>query len=242
MGKSALALRLCELLPGELVSVDSVQVYRGLQIGANKPSESEQRRVTHHLIDLRDPDEEYTAGCFYSDALRAVDSVLARGRVPVLVGGTSMYMRWLVRGRPDAPKADPVIAENMRERLAPLEATGDWAAGLALLEAADPERAALLTRNDWYRLHRALVVAEQTESAVAELPKPEDTDGLDALRESLDMRCFFVSAPRVALCRRIDERCDAMLRAGLLEVRSCPIATHRVLMTAHCTVARLTCS
>ena len=81
VGKSALALRLCELLQGELISVDSVQVYRGLQIGANKPSEQEMARVPHHIVDLRDPDEEYTAGAFYADALRAVDSVLARGRV-----------------------------------------------------------------------------------------------------------------------------------------------------------------
>ena len=217
VGKSALALRLCEQLPGELISVDSVQVYRGLQIGANKPSNEERRRVVHHLVDVREPDEEYTAGAFYADALRAVDQVLSRGRVPVLVGGTSMYLRWLVGGRPEAPKADPEVAERVRQQLAPLESTGDWATALGALSDLDPERAAKISTNDWYRLGRAMTVAMQTSSTAAELPRPPDVDGLDALRASLDLRCFFLCAPREPLCRRIDARCEAMLGGGLLE-------------------------
>ena len=169
VGKSALALQLCELLQGEIISVDSVQVYRGLQIGANKPSAAELARVPHHIVDLHEPDEEYTAGSFYVDALRAVDGVLARGRVPVLVGGTSMYMRWLTRGRPEAPKADPELTEAVRQELAPLEAQGDWAGGLAQLEALDPNLSAKLFKNDWNRLNRAIVVARQTDLAVEDL-------------------------------------------------------------------------
>ena len=83
VGKSALAMRLCEVLHGELISVDSVQVYRNLQIGANKPSASERSRVRHHLLDVRDPTEEYTAGAFYKDALHAVESVLSRGNLRI---------------------------------------------------------------------------------------------------------------------------------------------------------------
>ena len=196
VGKSALALKLCEQLPGELISVDSVQVYRGLQIGANKPSASEMERVPHHLVDLRDPVDEYTAGEFYRDALRSIGDVLDRGKTPVLCGGTCMYLRWLVQGRPEAPKSDPALADAVRLRLAPFEAVGDWPSGLALLERLDPDRAAQLTRNDWYRLHRALVVAEQTASPVADLPAQPDVDGLDAFRASLDMRCFCTSAAR----------------------------------------------
>ena len=217
VGKSALALRLCDVLQGEIISVDSVQVYRGLQIGAAKPSTEERARVPHHLLDLREPDEEYTAGAFYKDALHTVEQVLARGRLPVLVGGTSMYMRWLARGRPEAPKADPALNEQVRELLAPLEAANDWARGLAELQKLDPARAEQLSRNDWYRLQRAIVVARQTESTAADLGPPADPDGLDALRDSLDMRCFFLCAPREPLCRRIDQRCDAMLQQGLLE-------------------------
>ena len=217
VGKSALALRLCELLQGELISVDSVQVYRNLEIGANKPSAAEQARVRHHLIDLHDPMEEYTAGAFYRDALNAVEDVLSRGRLPVLCGGTSMYLRWLTRGRPDAPKADPVVEERVRGILAPHEAASDWPAGLARLEEINPSRAAQLSKNDWYRLHRALTVALQTDGPIAAAKQPSDLDGLDELRDALDMRCFFLCAPRELLCRRIDERCEAMLQKGLLE-------------------------
>ena len=106
VGKSALALKLCEELHGELISVDSVQVYRGLAIGSNKPSDAEVAAVPHHLLNLRDPDEEYTAGAFYADALRAVEAIHSRGKLPVLVGGTSMYMRWLARGRPEERRRD----------------------------------------------------------------------------------------------------------------------------------------
>ena len=217
VGKSALALKLCERLQGELISVDSVQVYRELNIGANKPSPTEIARVPHHLLNIRDPSEEYTAGAFYRDALTAVEDVLSRNKVPVLVGGTSMYMRWLARGRPEAPKADPIIVDEVRGLLAPLEAAGDWAGGLAQLEELDPERATQLSKNDWYRLERALTVAKQTNTTVGSLPPPEDTDGLDELRAALDLRCFFLCAPREPLCRRIDERCEAMLTKGLLE-------------------------
>lgn len=187
------------------------------------------QRVQHHLVNLRDPEHEYTAGEFFRDALRSISEVLERGRTPVLCGGTSMYLRWLVQGRPEAPKSDPALAESVRQRLAPFEAMGDWPSGLALLEHVDPGRAAQLTRNDWYRLHRALVVAEQTERPVAELPPQEDVDGLDAFRASLDMRCFFLSAPRIPLCRRIDERCEAMLQAGLFEEVSSQLEQLRLL-------------
>jgi tRNA dimethylallyltransferase len=140
VGKSALALRLCEQLPGELISVDSVQVYRGLQIGSAKPSEEERRRVRHHLLDIRDPADEYTAGSFYRDALHSVQDVLSRGKTPVLVGGTMMYTRWLAHGRPSAPKSDPEVAERARQRLEPFEAAGDWEAGLAVLTELDAAR------------------------------------------------------------------------------------------------------
>ena len=128
-----------------------------------------------------------------------------------------MYMRWLARGRPDAPKADPEIVERVRSLLAPLETSGDWAGGLDQLAALDAARAAQLSRNDWYRLHRALVVAMQGGSAPpAEAPSAELL-ALDALRSSLDMRCVFLSGPRVPLCERIDARCGQMLAEGLLE-------------------------
>ena len=106
MGKSSLALKLCQELQGEIISVDSVQVYRRLDIGSNKPTAEERALVPHHLLDVLEPNaqEAFTAGDFVREAEAAIDGVLARGRVPVVVGGTSMYTQWLVQGRPDAPK------------------------------------------------------------------------------------------------------------------------------------------
>ena len=214
VGKSALALKLCEELQGELISVDSVQVYRGLRIGSNKPSEAEVAAVRHHLLDVRNPDEEYTAGAFYADALRAVEDIHARGKLPVLVGGTSMYMRWLARGRPRAQGGSCHRRERWLQ-LAPLEAASD--PGQRHCEAGGTRPGGWLLSPGLYRLQRAICVALQTDSTAAALSRPDDSDGLDALRDSLDMRCFFVCAPRIPLCQRIDERCDIMLGKGLLE-------------------------
>lgn len=132
VGKSNLALRICQDLAqgarGEIISVDSVQVYRGLDVGSNKPSEAERARVPHHLLDVLDADspEAFTAGDFVRKAEEAIDDVLARGGMPVVVGGTSMYTQWLVQGRPDAPKSDPEMEQRARKMLAPFLDKKDW--------------------------------------------------------------------------------------------------------------------
>lgn len=108
--------------------MDSVQVYRGLDIGSNKPSREEQAEVPHHLLDVLDANapEAFTAGDFVRKAEEAIDDVLARGKVPVVVGGTSMYTQWLVQGRPDAPKSDPAVELRARGMLAPFQSKNNW--------------------------------------------------------------------------------------------------------------------
>ncbi|KAJ1631838.1 IPP transferase-domain-containing protein [Pavlovales sp. CCMP2436] len=227
VGKSEVAMQLALRLGGEIVSVDSVQVYRSLDIGANKPSAAELARVTHHLLDLREPDEAYTAGDFYRDASVAIAEIQARGRTPICVGGTSMYMHWLVAGTPTAPKADPELVAAAEARLAPLRSSGDWDTALALLAANDPERAAALSRNDWYRLTRALTIATQTGGTpLAEL---ERVDGCAHLHEMYDLRPFFLFAPRQQLAHRIDARCEQMLIDGLLRETYEGLANGRLL-------------
>lgn len=138
IGKSNLALTLCRDTTsthptgmGEIISVDSVQVYRGLDIGSNKPSLAERAEIPHHLLDVLDANspEAFTAGDFVRKAEMAIDDVLARGKVPVVVGGTSMYTQWLVQGRPDAPRSDPRVELQARGMLAPFQASGDWEVG-----------------------------------------------------------------------------------------------------------------
>ena len=116
-----------------------MQVYRGLEVGSNKPSAAEQARVKHHLLDVADPwDERMTAGKFVRDADAAIADIARRGKVAVVCGGTPLYLQWLVHGPPDAPESNPSAARAAAEALLPFEAARDWAGGLALLEALKP--------------------------------------------------------------------------------------------------------
>jgi tRNA dimethylallyltransferase len=213
VGKSDVAMRLAARLGGEIISVDSVQVYRSLDIGSNKPSADERASVRHHLVDIRGPQEPYTAGDFYRDVSAAIAEVQARGRWPICVGGTSMYMHWLVSGTPTAPKADPALAAAVEAELAPLRDASDWDSAIGLLRELDGERAEALSRNDWYRLMRAVTIARQTSTPVAELVR---ADGCAQLHERYELRPFFLHASREQLARRINTRCERMLADGLL--------------------------
>lgn len=222
VGKSDVALDLALRLGGEIISVDSVQVYTSLDVGSNKPSAAELGRVRHHLINVRSPCEVYTAGHFYRDAAKVIADVQARGKWAICVGGTSMYMHWLVAGTPTAPKADPALAAEVDRQLAPFREAADWDGALALLSALDPARAASLGRNDWYRLMRALTITTQTSSPLSELRRPDD---VPQLHESYELRPFFLHAPREQLARRIDARCERMLAGGLLRETSALLAS-----------------
>ena len=157
-GKSALAFELAARLPVEIVSMDSAQVYRGMDIGTAKPSATERASVPHHLIDIVDPTQTYSAGSFRTDAIRLVAEILARGRLPLLVGGTMLYYRALVAGRDDLPRADP----NIRAEIETRAAQRGWPALHAELAAVDPVSAARLKPTDPQRIQRALEVWRMT--------------------------------------------------------------------------------
>ncbi|HEY7240466.1 MAG TPA: tRNA (adenosine(37)-N6)-dimethylallyltransferase MiaA, partial [Burkholderiales bacterium] len=143
-GKSALALRLAGEHPIEIVSVDSAQVYRGMDIGTAKPGAAERARVPHHLIDLVDPHERYSAGQFRSDAIRVILEILGRRKTPVLVGGTMLYYRSLVVGLDTLPRAN----QEMREKIAAEAQRGGWPALHRELAKTDPAAAARIMPND----------------------------------------------------------------------------------------------
>jgi tRNA dimethylallyltransferase len=207
-GKSQLALALADELPIEIVSVDSGQVYRGLDIGTAKPTPDERRRVPHHLIDLVDPTEAYSAGRFRDDAIAAVEGILARGRIPLLVGGTMLYYRALARGLDALPAADPAIRAAI---LAQAAARG-WPALHGELARVDPATAARLAPNDSQRIERALEVHRATGRPLSTLQT--------AARAPLPFGlASFALVPedRAALHARIAVRFDAMLQDGLIE-------------------------
>ena len=137
-GKSAVALELAQRLGGEIVSVDSALVYRGLDIGAAKPTRHELAQVPHHLVDLRDPWQPYSAAEFAVDARGAIDGIIARGRLPILAGGTGLYFRALLEGLADMPEAD----EATRAAITAEAAERGWAALHAQLAQVDPVAAA----------------------------------------------------------------------------------------------------
>mmetsp|Transcript_904 Transcript_904/g.3071 ORF Transcript_904/g.3071 Transcript_904/m.3071 type:complete len:474 (+) Transcript_904:395-1816(+) len=238
IGKSSLALSLCEALGGEIVSADSVQLYRGLDVGSNKPDLRTRRLARHHLVDVAEPEDIWSAGRWLRAASSAVDDCARRGRVPVVVGGTMMYARWLVRGPPDAPKATAAAVEEADRLLRDARDRDDWTAGLDVFRRHRTQHTTKsFSANDWYRLSRALEIeldtinysgdddddkrtkmttTQRDSSSSSEVSSSDVSFGLaDPAR--YDARCFFLGPrDRVALFRGIDRRCDDMLRRGLV--------------------------
>lgn len=207
-GKSDWALALAERWPVEIISVDSSQVYRGFDIGSAKPSPALRARVPHHLLDLREPHESYSAGDFVADALAAVDAVRGRGALPVLVGGTMLYFNALVRGLAPLPPADPQLRAAIDARAARL----GWPALHAELQSIDPEAAGRIHPNDPQRIQRALEVFESSGRTISDWQR--DTRPSHALNWS---RWALVPQDRGVLHARIAARYTQMLEAGLLD-------------------------
>jgi tRNA dimethylallyltransferase len=212
-GKTALALALARRWPVEIVSVDSALVYRGMDIGTAKPSAAEQAAVPHHLLDLIDPAQSYSAAQFVADARRLIAAIRARGRWPLLVGGTMMYFKALVDGIDEMPAADPQV----RAAIDAEAAQRGWPALHALLGEVDPITAARLAPNDSQRIQRALEVWRSSGTPLSTLhrraqrDKPAGDGALIALEP----------ASRAWLHERIARRFDAMLEGGFLdEVRA----------------------
>ena len=193
--------------PIEIVSVDSGQVYRGMDIGTAKPGAAERAAVPHHLIDLLDPDEAYSAGRFRTDAIAATLDILARGGLPLLVGGSMLYYRTLTQGMDTLPAAIP----SLRTMLDAQAAVRGWPALHAELAQVDPTTAARLSPNDAQRIQRALEVYRATGTPLSALHT--------APRAQLpfELKTFaLVPADRRVLHAQIAQRFDAMLAAGLI--------------------------
>jgi tRNA dimethylallyltransferase len=208
-GKTALALALAERFPVDLISVDSALVYRGMDIGAAKPDVATRARVPHALIDIRDPDQPYSAAEFVADALAAMQTSVAQGRIPLLVGGTGLYFRALERGLSKLPDADPAV----RAALVQEAAAHGWPAMHRRLAARDPAAAARIHPNDPQRIQRALEVialsgrplsAQQTQGACRPLPYRV-------------LKLALLPDERGALHHRIAVRFAQMLDQGLVD-------------------------
>jgi len=208
-GKTDWAVRLAGTLPVEIVSVDSALVYRGLDIGTAKPSRTLRERVPHHLIDICEPNEAYSAGRFVADAVAVIADIHARSRIPLLVGGTMLYLRALSRGIAPLPQASPELRRAMDERAA----REGWPALHAELARLDPQTAARVHQNDPQRIQRALEVCYTTGRPISELQRATHS----ALGDTPVLRWALVPANREALSDRLARRFHEMMEHGFLE-------------------------
>ena len=207
-GKSACAVKLCKLMSGEVVSADSMQIYRGMDIGTAKPSTADMEGVPHHMLGVADPRERWSAARYRQAALPVIYNIISRGNQPVLCGGSGLYIDAVTKPIGFAQMGD----DNIRARLTAITEQPDGHMILHdMLKAADPDRAARLHVNDTRRVIRSLEIHELTGMTMSELA------AIDARRDSaFDLTMFGLSWPRDVLYERIDRRVDDMIQNGLI--------------------------
>jgi tRNA dimethylallyltransferase len=206
-GKSALAVKAAEKLPLEIVSMDSALVYRGMDIGTAKPGAALRAQVPHHLIDIIDPDESYSAGRWREDAIGVVMEIFERNNTPLLVGGTMLYYRALTSGLDELPQADA----SVRAAIDAQAHERGWPALHAELEKIDPQTARRLAPNDAQRIQRALEVWRITGKPISAL------QGAGSKELPFQVKGIALVPGRALLHERIERRFDAMLKLGLIE-------------------------
>lgn len=202
-----MSLRLAEMLGGQIISADSMQVYRGMDIGTAKISRDDRARVPHYLIDVRDIDQPFNVAQFYQEGHRALRSILREGAMPIVVGGTGFYVRAFIYGPPSGPPSVPEIRQRIETELDQLGP----AALYDKLKGLDPEYASRITAFDRHKIVRGLEIIMITGLKVTEFTpsSPEQT-------EEYDFRCWFLYKPLEELYKKIEARCDAMIADGLL--------------------------
>jgi tRNA dimethylallyltransferase len=232
-GKSAVATEICKLFPNqcEIVVADAVQVYKNLDIGANKPTLDDQKSIPHHLVSICDTSRVIDAAEFCCLADVAIRDILHRKKIPIVVGGSTMWIQWLVHGIPDAPKPTSSVSVEVLKLIGEAEQRNEWDVALSIVARYDTIRAKQLSRNDWYRLKRYLEIAISLENSSETISgKDMAATSLEArafpdtltghrkpLLQGLDVRTFFLCEDREQLYKKIDNRCLAMLQSGLLE-------------------------
>jgi tRNA dimethylallyltransferase len=208
-GKTDLAISLCKRFPCDVISVDSALVYRGVDIGTAKPDAETLRRTPHRLVDIRDPEESYSAGEFVRDAYREMDEIFAAGQIPLLVGGTMMYFRALTAGIAALPSAD----DDIRRAIDAEAEDRGWPALHEDLQQVDPAAAERIKPNDRQRIQRALEVyrSSGTPLSVWQQDSAPQRDDIRYLKIGLNIE------PRSLLHERIAERLDIMVDGGFIE-------------------------
>ena len=207
VGKTDLSIRLAHLLSGEIISADSMQVYRGMDIGTAKVSQAIREEIPHHLIDICDITEPFNVSDYCLEARAALEDILARGKVPIIVGGTGFYIHSLLYGPPAGPPSDPDLRKSLEKEADRL--------GTHLLytklQAFDPEYAATITPQDRHKVLRAIEIIELSGKKVSDFSWKTRR-----LLPQYDFRCWFLHLSREELYKRLEKRCKEMLENGFL--------------------------
>lgn len=212
VGKSSFAMALAPLLGAEIISADSMQIYRGMDIGTAKPSREDRDTVPHHLIDIHDITESFSSVDFYYEARQACQLIHARDNTVLVVGGSGFYLHSLIYGPPSGPPSIPELRKSLENEIETLGADILF----ERLEQLDSEYAATITKNDKQKIVRALEIITLTGKKVSKLAWKNRLKPLN-----YEFHCWFLHRPRPSLYQRIDRRCEQMLNIGFLdEVRA----------------------
>lgn len=207
-GKSDLAGQLCQKIDGEIVSADSIQVYRGMDIGTAKPTAHEQKNIPHHLLDIRDVKDPFNVVDFYYEARHACQTIMSKGKIPVIVGGSGFYLHSLLYGPPSGPPSVPELRASLEEEMVQLGTEAMY----ERLAQLDIDYARTITKFDKQKIVRALEIITLTNKKVSKLSWKSRHKPLN-----YNFRCWFVYRPKEVLYKRIERRCDQMLQHGLVE-------------------------
>eukprot|EP01027_Heterolobosea_sp_BB2_P000564 GEZU01000809.1.p1 GENE.GEZU01000809.1~~GEZU01000809.1.p1 ORF type:complete len:489 (-),score=102.83 GEZU01000809.1:146-1612(-) len=210
VGKSEFGISLAKLLDGEIISADSVQVYKGLTVGSNVIAEAERMGIPHHMLGVTELPNHCTAGTFHDMARPITEEIIARDRTPIVVGGAGFYLKSYIYGKPAAPPSPHERLEAITQQIKN-EDGGNWEKSLKRLRDVDPEYAAALKENDYYRLIRAIEVVTRTGQPMKEF-------AVDTSKEpSYDFRCIHLYRDRMQQYRMLDDRCEKIVENGLFE-------------------------
>ena len=210
-GKSTLAMQLAKEMDGEIVSADSMQVYRGMDVGTAKPSEEDRLLIPHHLIDIRDVSDAFNVVDFYYEARHACRQILERGNTPIVAGGSGFYLHTFLYGPPSGPPSVPELRSALEKEM---EEVGPEVL-FDRLHQLDPQYAKTITKNDKQKIIRALEIMTLTNKKVSKMSWKGRRQP-----QNYDFRCWFLHRPREEMYERIHDRCDVMLEQGFLnEVR-----------------------
>lgn len=208
VGKTSLAVDIGEILSGEVISADSMQIYKSMDIGTAKATKEQQRKVHHHLLNLKDINETFNVSEYYRIAHSACRQILFKGRVPIVVGGSGFYIHAFLYGPPMGPPSNPDIRRKLEQQL---ELIGPEAL-YERLEMLDPQYAKTITVRDKHKIIRALEIIAITKQKVSDIPLPDVDQAF-----VYNYRLWFLYLPKDILYERVNDRCDEMIKDGFIE-------------------------